>query len=150
MVNKIKIYTDGACSGNPGPGGWAAIVIDGKDQHILKGNEKLTTNNKMELKAFIEAIKFYKENFDFLKFYLEIYSDSKYLVDGVKYWLPNWKRRKWKTANNDPVKNIEYWQEIDEIIAGLSFELYWVKGHAKNKFNELVDKIAVEQINQNP
>jgi len=143
MTSRVQIYTDGACSGNPGPGGWAAIIIDGNHQHILKGGEKLTTNNKMELVAFIEAVKFCKDSFDFL----EIYSDSKYLIDGINSWLPNWKKRGWRTADKKPVKNLEYWQEIDELILGLDFELFWVKGHNENKFNEMADKIAVEQIN---
>ena len=147
MTTRVKIYTDGACSGNPGPGGWCAIVFeDGKekDLEVLKGGEKLTTNNKMELRAFIDGVKFAKDNFD--KPSLEIFSDSKYVIDGIQSWLPNWKKRGWKTSDKKPVKNLSEWQEIDEVIQELDYKLIWVKGHNENKYNEMADIEAVNAI----
>lgn len=139
---KFAVYTDGACSGNPGPGGWAAIIIDenGKTE-ILKGRKQVTTNNQMELTAFIEAVKKLKKS----NAKLIIYSDSKYLIDGINFWLPKWKERGWKTSNKKPVKNQEFWQEIDKLIRDLNFELIWIKGHHKDKYNEMADAIAVEE-----
>ena len=139
---KYQIYTDGACSGNPGPGGWAAIIIDENDLEIvLRGGSKETTSNQMELTAFIEAIK----SVHLEKPQIELYSDSKYLIDGINSWLRNWKKRGWKTADNKPVKNLELWQEIDQLTQNINLKLIWVKGHNENKYNEMADKIAVEE-----
>lgn len=139
---KYQIYTDGACSGNPGPGGWAAIIIDENGfEIILKGGAKETTNNKMELTAFIEAIK----STHLEEPQIELYSDSKYLIDGINSWLPNWKKRGWKTADKKPIKNLELWQEIDKLTQNINLKLIWVKGHNENKYNEMADKIAVEE-----
>jgi ribonuclease HI len=145
---QIEIYTDGACSGNPGPGGWAAIIINNGKEIDLSGGEKLTTNNKMELTAFIESIKYIQSTFadQINEVHLTIYSDSKYVIDGIQSWLPNWKKRGWKTADKKPVKNIEFWTEIDELIQGLNFKLIWVKGHANNEYNERADQLAVKAI----
>lgn len=139
---KYQIYTDGACSGNPGPGGWAAIIIDENGfEIILKGGAKETTNNKMELTAFIEAIK----STHLEEPEIELYSDSKYLIDGINSWLPNWKKRGWKNADKKPVKNLELWQEIDKLTENINLKLIWVKGHNENKYNEMADRIAVEE-----
>lgn len=139
---KYQIYTDGACSGNPGPGGWAAIIIDENGfEIILKGGAKETTNNKMELTAFIEAIK----STHLEEPQIELYSDSKYLIDGINSWLPSWKKRGWKTADKKPIKNLELWQEIDKLTQNINLKLIWVKGHNENKYNEMADKIAVEE-----
>lgn len=141
-MTKFIIYTDGACSGNPGPGGWAAVIIDENgNEKVLKGSNKLTTNNQMELTAFIESVKKLKKT----KARLIVHSDSKYLIEGIKSWLPNWKERGWKTADKKPIKNLELWQEIDKLIQDLDFELIWIKGHNKNKYNEMVDSIAVAE-----
>ena len=143
----IHIYTDGACSGNPGPGGWCSILFDEKkesDLNVLKGGEKLTTNNKMELRAFIEGVSHAKNHFAENK--LEIYCDSKYVIDGIESWLPNWKKRGWKTSDKKPVKNLDEWMKIDELIQDLDFKLIWVKGHNENKYNEMADKYAVAEI----
>lgn len=142
----IHIYTDGACSGNPGPGGWCAIIFDEKkesDLSVLKGGEKKTTNNKMELRAFIEGVSHAKTMFD--EDSLEIYSDSKYIIDGIESWLPNWIKRGWKTADKKPVKNRDEWEQISDLIADLKFKLVWVKGHNENKYNEMADQYAVAE-----
>ena len=146
-MKTIKIYTDGACSGNPGPGGWAAIIIDDKETD-LKGGEKLTTNNRMELTALIESLKFVKANYseNLGDVQVDIYADSKYVIDGVESWMPNWKKRGWKTADKKPVKNLELWMEIDELIQDLNFKFVWVKGHNNDKYNEMADELAVAQI----
>ncbi len=140
-----EIYTDGACSGNPGPGGWSAVIVDenGK-QKILKGSSAQTTNNQMELTAFIEALSYFQHR----NVKIIVYSDSKYLVDGVTKWLANWKKRNWKTSDGKPIKNLDLWQKIDVLLQNTNVELKWVKGHGRNFYNDLADKIAVEQIPQ--
>ncbi len=146
LMKHYEIYTDGACSGNPGPGGWSAIIVDENGiQKILKGSAAETTNNQMELTAFIEALSYFKNK----NVKITVYSDSKYLVDGITKWLANWKKRNWKTSDGKPVKNIDLWQKIDTLIQHNCIELKWVKGHSHNHYNELADKIAVEQIPKN-
>jgi ribonuclease HI len=138
---KKTIYTDGACSGNPGKGGWAIVVVDGEKVEVRSGNEKFTTNNRMELIAFIECLKYILTNpdNDFV-----IKSDSKYVVDGFKSWLPHWIKKDWKGSDNKPVKNQDLWKEINRISANIKFKLEWTKGHAKDKYNEMADNLAVE------
>jgi ribonuclease HI len=139
---KFIIYTDGACSGNPGPGGWGAIIIDEKKNQInLSGKEKSTTNNRMELIAPIMALKKIKKSSKIV-----IYTDSTYLKNGITIWIENWKKNNWKSANKKPVKNKDLWVALDKLTKKKSIEWNWVKAHAGNKFNELADKLATEAI----
>ena len=131
------IYTDGACLGNPGPGGWAAIIIKDNIKNILKGSEKSTTNNRMEILASIKAFKSIKKSSK-----IKIFTDSKYLIDGINIWIKNWKQNEWKTKNKKEVKNIDLWIELDSQACFHQIEWEWVKGHSGNKFNEEVDVIA--------
>ena len=135
---RYKIYTDGACSGNPGPGGWAAIIlVNDKIQDEISGSEKNTTNNKMELLAPIRAIQKFKKKSEIL-----IYTDSTYVRDGITTWIKKWEKNGWKTASKKPVKNIELWKKLKNLSSKHSIKWIWVKGHAQNKYNNLVDEIA--------
>ena len=135
---KYKIYTDGACSGNPGPGGWAAIIlVDDKIKDEISGSEKNTTNNKMELLAPVRAIQKFKKKSEIL-----IYTDSTYVKDGITTWIKKWEKNGWKTASKKPVKNIELWKKLKNLSSKHSIKWIWVKGHAQNKYNNLVDEIA--------
>ena len=141
----IDIYTDGACSGNPGIGGWGVVIIfDDKKTIHLNGGNKNTTNNKMELKAAIEALKFFKE-----KNNLNIFTDSKYVKEGIESWIINWKKNGWKTSSKKEVKNKELWIELDNEINKHSINWHWVKGHDGNKFNEQADLLARKFIQKN-
>ncbi|MBD22200.1 MAG: ribonuclease HI [Alphaproteobacteria bacterium] len=131
------IYTDGACIGNPGPGGWAAILFHKKSKDILRGAEKQTTNNRMELIASIQALKFIKT-----KAKINLFTDSKYLIDGINIWIKDWKSNNWKKNDNKDVKNVDLWKELDELVNFHYVEWNWVKGHSGNKNNEEVDRIA--------
>lgn len=140
----VEIYTDGACSGNPGAGGWGVILRYGEIEKELSGGEFQTTNNRMELQAVIEALKALKKECE-----ITLYTDSKYVMDGVNEWMPNWKRNGWKTTNKkSPVKNIELWQELDVLLAKHRIKWVWVKGHNGHPENERVDKLAREQAKQ--
>lgn len=145
-MNLIKIYSDGACSGNPGPGGYAAIILKEGEETVLKGGASPTTNNQMELTAFIESIKYLRDNNWLPEYNVEFYSDSKYLIDGIEKWLVNWKKRDWKGSDKKPIKNLEMWQEIDKLTKNLKIKFIWVKGHNGDKYNEMADEIAVSQI----
>ena len=135
--NTIKIFTDGACKGNPGLGGWGALIIeDGKEKEIYGGSFN-TTNNKMELTAAIEALKFFK-----IPTTIELHTDSKYVKDGITTWIKKWEKNGWKTASKKPVKNIELWKKLKNLSSKHSIKWIWVKGHAQNKYNNLVDEIA--------
>tara|TARA_Y100000991_G_C21952867_1_gene340613 strand:- start:255 stop:704 length:450 start_codon:yes stop_codon:yes gene_type:complete len=131
------IYTDGACLGNPGPGGWAAIIIKDNIKNILKGSEKATTNNRMEILASIKAFESIEKSSK-----IKIFTDSKYLIDGINIWIKNWKLNEWKTRNKKEVKNIDLWIELDSQACFHQIDWEWVKGHSGNKFNEEVDIIA--------
>ena len=135
---RLKIYTDGACSGNPGKGGWAAIILDGNKQSILSGSESNTTNNRMELMAPIMALKKVKKNSE-----ITIYTDSKYVKDGITEWIKKWKLNNWKSASKKPVKNKDLWVKLDSTCEKHKISWKWVKAHAGNKMNNLVDKLAV-------
>ena len=141
-MKQIKIYTDGACSGNPGPGGWGAVLIFNGTEKELSGSESETTNNRMEMMAVIEALKAVKEDCE-----IEIYTDSKYVMDGINEWIHGWKKRGWKTAAKKPVKNVDLWQELDELNQKHKPNWNWVKGHAGDKYNELADSLATGAIN---
>ncbi len=137
---KFKIYTDGACSGNPGKGGWAAIILDGKSQYNISGSENKTTNNRMELIAPIMALKKIKTKSEVI-----IYTDSRYVKDGITEWIKKWKLNNWKSSNKKPVKNKDLWVKLDNCCQKHSVSWKWVKAHAGNRFNDLVDKLAVSK-----
>jgi len=133
----IEIFTDGACSGNPGPGGWGAILRYNGVERELSGGETLTTNNRMELQAAIAALEALKRPCT-----VRVHTDSAYLRDGVTRWLANWKRNGWKTADRKPVKNADLWQRLDAATAGHAISWHWVKGHAGHLENERADELA--------
>ena len=134
----IEIFTDGACSGNPGAGGWAAILRYGEIEKELSGGDDSTTNNRMELTAVIEALKALKKECT-----ITLYTDSRYVMDGVLSWLPNWKSNGWRTSNKkSPVKNVELWQELDKLLSEHKIKWVWVKGHNGHPENERVDRLA--------
>ena len=140
----ITIYTDGACSGNPGVGGWGVVIIeDNKNEFFLYGGDKNTTNNKMELTAAIKALKAFEK-----KSTITLITDSKYVKDGIQSWIQNWKKNGWKTAAKKPVKNKELWIELDELIAKHNITWEWVKGHAGNTHNEKADYLARRYIEE--
>ena len=138
----IKIYTDGSCLGNPGNGGWAAIIIDDKKKIQIKGSKKDTTNNQMELLAPIKALKKIPKGSN-----VQIFTDSKYVKSGITEWIHNWKKNGWKTANKQPVKNKELWTELDLMTSEFEIRWSWVKGHSIDKLNNEVDLIAREAAN---
>ena len=134
----ITVYTDGACSGNPGKGGWGVVILENnKDEIFLNGGNDNTTNNRMELTAAIEALKHYQNRED-----ITLITDSKYVKDGIQSWIQNWKKNGWKTAAKKPVKNKELWVELDDLITKHNINWEWVKGHAGNKHNEKADYLA--------
>ena len=133
----VAIYTDGACRGNPGPGGWAALLLAGGQEREISGAEPQTTNNRMELTAVIRALEALKRPVEGA-----IYTDSQYVRQGVLEWMPNWKARGWKTADKKPVKNQDLWQTLDALVAQHRLEWHWVKGHSGNVGNERVDALA--------
>ena len=135
---KLKIYTDGACSGNPGKGGWAAIILDGKNQSSISGSENKTTNNRMELMAPIMALKKIKAKSEII-----IYTDSRYVKDGITEWIKKWKLNNWKSSNKKPVKNKDLWVKLDDYCQKHKVSWKWVKAHAGNKLNNLADQLAV-------
>ncbi len=141
----IEIYTDGACSGNPGIGGWGVIILQ-KQQIIntLSGNEKYTTNNRMEMMAAIKALQYMHNTKSKLE--INLYTDSIYVKNGITKWLFNWKKRNWHTANGDKVKNKDLWQILDNITKLLQINWYWLKGHAGNKYNEQADNLAKQAL----
>ena len=140
----ITIYTDGACSGNPGVGGWGVVIIeDNKNETFLNGGDNDTTNNKMELTAAIQALKAFEK-----KSTITLITDSKYVKDGILSWIQNWKKNGWKTAAKKPVKNKELWIELDELIAKHNITWEWVKGHAGNTHNEKADYLARQYIEE--
>ena len=141
-MNKVDIYTDGACIGNPGPGGWAFIIkYSNGETKEFSGSEKYTTNNKMELTAAIKAIKYLKK-----KIIINIYTDSKYLKDGITIWIKKWKLNGWKTSNKKNVKNSDLWKLLEEKIQDHEIRWMWVKGHDENILNEKADMLAKKAI----
>jgi len=140
----FKIYTDGACTGNPGPGGWAAVIISDKNTIELFGGEKLTTNNKMELTAAIKALEYCNENKknDLLLKKIKIYTDSMYVKDGITVWINKWEKNNWKTANKKDVKNIDLWKKLKKLVETNQIQWNWVKGHSNNAMNDLADMLA--------
>jgi len=137
---KLKIYTDGACSGNPGKGGWAAIILDDSNQSSISGSENNTTNNRMELMAPIMALKKIKKKSE-----ITIFTDSKYVKDGITDWIKKWKKNNWKNSNKKPVKNKDLWIKLDNSCLKHKVTRKWVKAHAGNKYNSLADELAVSE-----
>ena len=138
---RVEIFTDGACSGNPGAGGWGALLRYKDTEKELSGGSAETTNNRMELTAVIEALKALK-----VRCVVSLYTDSKYVMDGVNQWLPNWKKNNWRTSNKkSEVKNIDLWQQLDELLPKHEILWNWVKGHNGHPENERVDKLARDQ-----
>ena len=138
----ITVYTDGACSGNPGKGGWGAVIVYPNKKSIhLNGGANLTTNNKMELIAAIKVLEYFDKACE-----VKIFTDSKYLMNGIENWIINWKKNGWKTASKKPVKNREIWEKLDALIQKHQIKWEWVKGHAGNKFNEMADQLARKYI----
>ena len=143
MSNKIEIYTDGACSGNPGPGGWASVVLADNQEIHLSGGEKLTTNNRMEFSAVINALQKVQSDSNLSNREIILYIDSQYVKNGITDWIKNWKKNGWKTAAKKPVKNQELWIQLDSLVSVMKIEWLWVKGHSGNKYNEICDQLAV-------
>ena len=133
----ITIYTDGSCVGNPGPGGWAAIILNGNNQDIISGKKKNTTNNQMELMAAIKALVFFKK-----KQKIRIFTDSNYVKEGITNWIKIWEKNNWKTANKKKVKNVELWIKLNTLSNFHDIEWQWVKGHSGDPMNNMVDKLA--------
>jgi ribonuclease HI len=142
-MKQVIIFTDGACRGNPGPGGWGALLCYGLHQKKLSGAEKYTTNNRMELLGAIKALATLQERCQ-----VDLYTDSQYLRKGMIEWLPGWKKNHWKKADKSPVKNADLWQELDNQARRHCMNWHWVKGHNGHPENELVDKIANEAVDQ--
>ncbi|MEL6435966.1 MAG: ribonuclease HI [Pseudomonadota bacterium] len=137
-TKRIVIHTDGACSGNPGPGGWGAILEWNGKRKEMSGGEAETTNNRMELQAAIEALKALKGG----PHPVDLWTDSSYVKDGISGWIHGWKKNGWKTASKKPVKNAELWQELDALTAAHNVEWHWLKGHAGHPENERADELA--------
>ena len=138
-MSDVTIYTDGACSGNPGPGGWGAILISGEHRKELNGGEAETTNNRMELTAAIEALNALKRPCT-----VALYTDSVYVRDGITKWIHGWRRNGWRTADKKPVKNAELWQALEQALKRHKVDWHWVKGHAGHPENERADELARE------
>jgi ribonuclease HI len=133
----VRIYTDGACKGNPGPGGWGALLRSGTHERELYGGDPATTNNRMELTAVIRALEALKRPSK-----VEVYTDSEYVMKGITEWLAAWKRRGWKTADRKPVKNADLWRELEELVHKHEVRWHWVRGHAGHPENERADALA--------
>lgn len=141
MTDTVKIFTDGACKGNPGPGGWGAVLRFRDQERQLYGGEAETTNNRMELMAVIEALKALKRRCQ-----VEITTDSQYVKNGMTSWITGWKRNGWRTSNKQPVKNQDLWQALDALVQSHEVSWHWVKGHSGHAENELADQLANQGI----
>ncbi len=145
MTNRIlKIYTDGACTGNPGPGGWGAVLIWNEKIKKISGSDLHTTNNRMELLAVIKALESVKLNVK-----IEIFSDSSYVINGMTKWLPNWQKKGWKRSGGE-LKNITLWKKLADLNNNFDIKWTWVRGHDGNKYNEIADKLATNAIQKKP
>jgi ribonuclease HI len=143
LTKTIEIYTDGACRGNPGPGGWGVLLISGAQRKTMYGGERETTNNRMELTAAIEALNALRGAQQGI-----LHTDSRYVMDGIREWLPNWKKRDWKTAAKKPVKNQDLWQALDAAAGRHAVTWKWVRGHDGNAGNEQADALANRGIDE--
>jgi ribonuclease HI len=137
------MHTDGACRGNPGPGGWGALIEYSNHRKELWGGETLTTNNRMELQAVISGLAALNQRCD-----IDLYSDSKYVLTGITEWLAQWKKRDWRTAGRKPVKNVDLWQQLDAEVARHQIRWHWVKGHSGDAGNEMADALANRAIDE--
>jgi ribonuclease HI len=144
MAEQVRIYTDGACRGNPGPGGWGAVLRYGDKEKTLYGGEPETTNNRMELTAVIRALECLKGN----KWPVQITTDSRYVLQGMTEWIEGWKRKGWRTANKKPVLNVDLWQQLDDLVQQFEIHWHWVKGHSGHPENELADQLANRGIDE--
>ena len=142
-MDEVTVYTDGACRGNPGPGGWGAILIARGKERELWGGDSATTNNRMELSAVIRALEALKR-----RCRVTLYTDSKYVIQGIEDWMPGWKKRDWKTADRKPVKNRDLWEALDALTASHDITWHWVKGHAGDAGNERADALANRGIDE--
>jgi ribonuclease HI len=142
-VRPVEIYTDGACRGNPGPGGWGALLRAGRAEKELRGSERATTNNRMELTAVIRALEALKRPSE-----VRVYTDSQYVQKGISQWIADWKRRGWRTADRKPLKNEDLWRRLDELAARHRVEWRWVRGHAGHDGNERADALANRAIDE--
>jgi ribonuclease HI len=142
-VTQVEIYTDGACRGNPGPGGWAALLIAGAERKEVLGSEPLTTNNRMELMAAIGGLGALKRRCS-----VDLYTDSRYVMQGITEWLPRWKASGWRTAARAPVKNQDLWERLDAAVTQHEVAWHWVRGHAGHEQNEHVDRLANRAIDE--
>lgn len=145
QASRVEMFTDGACRGNPGKGGWGVLLRYGDKEKTLHGGEPMTTNNRMELMAVIEGLQALNKTCQ-----IDLTTDSKYVLSGITEWLPNWKRRGWKTASKKPVLNMDLWQRLDELVAGHEIEWHWVKGHSGHPENEIADQLANRGIDELP
>ena len=143
MTQSIKIFTDGACRGNPGPGGWGALIIENEEEHSLWGGEKNTTNNKMEMTAAIKALEYFTNSSN-----IQLTTDSNYVKDGIESWIEGWKMNGWKTASKKSVKNKEPWVRLDDLNNFHNISWKWVKGHSGHRENEIADLLANKGIDE--
>ncbi len=143
MASHVEIFTDGACRGNPGPGGWGVLLRFKDSEKTLKGAATDTTNNRMELQAAISALESLSQPCK-----IQLTTDSRYVMDGIQQWMPNWKKRGWKTANKKPVKNEDLWRKLDELVSAHEIDWHWVKGHSGHRENEIVDQLANDAIDE--
>ena len=148
-MEEIIVYTDGGCSGNPGPGGWGIVVIANGEARQLSGGEKITTNNRMELTAAISALSVIQNTPSFNGKKIIVNIDSQYVKNGITVWIKSWKQKGWKTADKKPVKNQDLWQHLDELNSTLNVEWNWVKGHAGIEYNEICDQLCQKEIAKN-
>jgi len=143
QVKKVAMFTDGACRGNPGPGGWGVVLRYGDKEKEMHGGEPATTNNRMELMAAIAGLEALRQPCQVV-----LTTDSRYVMDGVTQWMPNWKKRGWKTASKQPVKNVDLWQRLDAAIQPHEIDWQWVKGHSGHPENERADALANKGIDE--
>lgn len=145
MTPEVTLYTDGACRGNPGPGGWGVLMQHGTSRKTLHGGDAATTNNRMELTAVIRGLQALTRRCN-----VKVVTDSKYVIQGITEWMPNWKQRGWRTAAKKPVLNSELWMQLDELVAQHAVQWEWVKGHSGHPENELADQLANRGIDELP
>ena len=145
-MDEITIYTDGGCSGNPGPGGWGVVVIADGIAKQLSGGDAHTTNNRMELTAAISALSIVKNTPSFAGRKISVHIDSQYVKNGITVWIKGWKAKDWKTADKKPVKNLDLWQLLDELNCSLDVSWNWVKGHSGVEYNEICDQLCQKEI----
>ena len=145
-MNKIRIYTDGGCSGNPGPGAWAYILLDPREENRDAGFRAETTNNRMELQAVIESLQAVRKRPDAASARIELFTDSQYVKNGISEWIHNWIKNGWKTRSKQPVKNQDLWKQLWNLSSAVSIQWRWLQGHAGDPYNEACDRLVQEAI----